>query len=212
MGVEETRVSAAVGTMVLFWRQARGLTQQGLAERLSVLGRGLHPTAISRIEQGDRAVTVDELFALAVALNVSPMALIAPDSGVTPVVGEERRSAEEVRAWISGERSLGNVFGATQVRLDISDEFDGSAPAELKQRRRDLREWPVLRYLTDALEKARALAYATQAMRESSPGDLDQVAFDLDDLQVAMRRSSREVEVLAREVEDVLTQVANGER
>jgi transcriptional regulator with XRE-family HTH domain len=46
-------------------REARGLSQTELAEKL-----GMHPSALSRIETGDRKVSAYEIVALAEALEV----------------------------------------------------------------------------------------------------------------------------------------------
>jgi len=50
-----------------------------LSARLAELGRPILPNGISRIEQGERRVDVDDLVALALALDVSPNALLMPD-------------------------------------------------------------------------------------------------------------------------------------
>jgi len=51
-------------------RQARGLSQEGLAER-----SGLHRTYISSLERGQRNVGIDNVRALARALDVTPSTL-----------------------------------------------------------------------------------------------------------------------------------------
>ena len=53
-------------------RRRAGLSQQALGERV-----GLDQSGISRIERGERPMTVDTLKAIASALGVSPAALLS---------------------------------------------------------------------------------------------------------------------------------------
>lgn len=52
-----------------------------LSARLEALGRPILPSGITKIEQGSRRVDVDDLVALAQALEVSPMRLLLPAAG-----------------------------------------------------------------------------------------------------------------------------------
>src|SRR4051794_25470240 len=61
-------------------RDARGMSVRDLSARLSELGRPLLPSGITKIEQGQRRVDVDDLVALAVALRVNPSRLLLPDT------------------------------------------------------------------------------------------------------------------------------------
>lgn len=60
------------------WRRWRGLTAQELSDRITEHGGALSRQAISKIENGDRKVTLDEVSALAHALGVPPVLLIVP--------------------------------------------------------------------------------------------------------------------------------------
>lgn len=62
----------ALTTAIVNARQAAGLTQRQLAERLSCL-----PATVANIETGQRRIDVIELIALAQALEVAPNALFA---------------------------------------------------------------------------------------------------------------------------------------
>lgn len=69
-------------------RRARALTAEGLSDLLAELGRPMLATGITSIETGRRRVDVDDLMALAIALRVSPVTLLMPDtSGVQQVTG-----------------------------------------------------------------------------------------------------------------------------
>lgn len=89
-------------------RQARGLSTTRLAAALEDLGQPIPPTGITRIEKGQRRVDTDDLVALALALNVSPLTLLLP-----PRNGQELAaltSACEVTArtawkWGKGEQT-----------------------------------------------------------------------------------------------------------
>ena len=52
-----------------------------LSARLESLGRPILPSGITKIEQGARRVDVDDLVALADALDASPLGLLLPNAG-----------------------------------------------------------------------------------------------------------------------------------
>jgi transcriptional regulator with XRE-family HTH domain len=103
-------------------RRKRDLTVVQLAERCAELDMpGLTAQAIFNIEttrpgRPQRPVSVDELIALAVALNVFPRDLLAPvNDGWPPGHGQSFTVAAtgsievprgEFRQWVSGERPL----------------------------------------------------------------------------------------------------------
>ncbi|MET9567203.1 helix-turn-helix domain-containing protein [Streptomyces tauricus] len=66
-------------------RTTRGYSQRRLADRVTVLGRPLTFTQLSRIERQVRRCDVDDLVAIAVALGVAPQALLG-DAGARPRV------------------------------------------------------------------------------------------------------------------------------
>lgn len=76
-----------VRNVKIYMERAR-LTQTELAERLTAIGVGMersdgattrwHRTSIGRLLAGDRRIDVDELFALAVALETTVGALLSP--------------------------------------------------------------------------------------------------------------------------------------
>lgn len=86
-------------------RDARGLSTARLSKLLEDVGRPIQPTGITKIEKKERKVDVDDLVALALVLNVSPLALLLP-----PVDGDESVSlapAVEVPAWLAWEWAEG---------------------------------------------------------------------------------------------------------
>jgi transcriptional regulator with XRE-family HTH domain len=60
------------------WRERRGLTAQQLSDRIAQHGGKLSRQAISKIENEDRRVTLDELSSVAMALDVPPVLLTLP--------------------------------------------------------------------------------------------------------------------------------------
>ncbi len=90
-------------------REEQRLTLGGLADRLAEVGRPILATGVSKIEQGDRRVDVDDLVALALALDVNPNALLMPaaaDRTKTKLTEEVTATAEQVWSWAAGDSAL----------------------------------------------------------------------------------------------------------
>lgn len=99
-------------------RRERELTTAALSRRLAELGHPIADTGITKIEKGDRRVDVDDLVALAVALDATPNRLLLPemDAGhpsakfdLTPRGTQQR--LDDAWAWASGERQLSRAPG-----------------------------------------------------------------------------------------------------
>jgi transcriptional regulator with XRE-family HTH domain len=73
-------------------------------ERLADIGMSMNQAAITRIERGDRKVSVDEAFAIAVALDVAPLSLFLPIEGEEPVKLAPGRKEDPAKArrWARG--------------------------------------------------------------------------------------------------------------
>jgi transcriptional regulator with XRE-family HTH domain len=85
------------------------------------LGGALQTTAITRIERGDRDVSLEDALLLAAALDVSPLYLIVPrEADVIALLAPRGRSYPPIhlREWIRGQWAL-NTIGV----LDISAFF-----------------------------------------------------------------------------------------
>jgi len=79
-----------------------------LSRRLSDIGREIPPLGLRRIESGDRRVDADDLVALAVALNVSPVSLLMPrtedaDEQVETTGVEGTVTARKLGRWLREE-------------------------------------------------------------------------------------------------------------
>lgn len=91
-------------------KRARGeMTYAELSRRLEAVGRPIPPLGLRRIEAGDRRVDVDDLMALALVLNVSPLALLLPHSGQSESsdFGGDSVRNDQLWQWAIGERPLG---------------------------------------------------------------------------------------------------------
>jgi transcriptional regulator with XRE-family HTH domain len=68
-------------------RKVRGLTIYSLSEALATVDRPITPSGIAKIERLERHVTVDDLVALSVTLNVAPQRLLEPATGCVTCSG-----------------------------------------------------------------------------------------------------------------------------
>ncbi|MFF4248644.1 helix-turn-helix domain-containing protein [Streptomyces sp. NPDC001822] len=107
-------------------RKARGLSTTALAEKLKDVGQHIPPTGITRIEKGQRRVDADDLVALALVLNVSPIALLLP-----PTWGDEQvRLTSEISlnartAWLWAEgRTPANDWAAGAAGAELDDKAE----------------------------------------------------------------------------------------
>lgn len=125
LGPAGERVAASVKQL----RESQGLTYKQLSERLEDLGRPIPVLGLSRLERGDRRVDVDDLIALAIALDVTPNRLLMPPADVEHAAdGYQLTAAVEgtspaLWAWASGEVPLGTPPArATDGRQSRSGE------------------------------------------------------------------------------------------
>lgn len=87
-------------------RERKGWTQQRLADEMKRLDHPIDRTAIAKIERGDRGVSIDEAFTLAVAFGVSPAALLLPRSGDVRVAPGLDIGGIEALHWFRGVSPL----------------------------------------------------------------------------------------------------------
>lgn len=86
-------------------RQAIGMDLRTLSERVKETGRAMSPSALSKIENGDRRVDVDDLTVFAYILQTTPATLLAPPEGASPPTGvpSGQYNLEEIQAWVRGQ-------------------------------------------------------------------------------------------------------------
>lgn len=85
-------------------RQNIGVDLRELSARIKATGRTISPSALSKIENGDRRVDVDDLTVFAYALETTPATLLTPvdDAPALAGVPEGEFTAEEIQMWIRG--------------------------------------------------------------------------------------------------------------
>ncbi|WP_432020694.1 helix-turn-helix domain-containing protein [Streptomyces sp. 1222.5] len=91
-------------------RESLPLTTEQLAERVTALGRPMRANTITKIEKGQRRVDVDDLVALADALETRPDALLLPPTvAVDELQLTESKTVTAFAAWrwMNGDRPLG---------------------------------------------------------------------------------------------------------
>ncbi|MFG2330166.1 helix-turn-helix domain-containing protein [Streptomyces sp. NPDC048604] len=82
-------------------RELRGLSTYELARKLKEADRPIAPSALAKVERGERRVDVGDLMALAVVLGVSPTALLLPPNarGEAEVTGAGSVSGYDAWMW-----------------------------------------------------------------------------------------------------------------
>ena len=97
-------------------REARGMTRDKLAATMQDLGIDWTRLTVNRLEIGRREnVTVTELLALCIALQVAPVDLLVPGHWTNQsyqVTPRASSTADQVRDWIRGEERF---FGMRDV-------------------------------------------------------------------------------------------------
>lgn len=197
-------VTGSIGERVAAVRKRRGLSQRALSARLEELGHKIAPSGIAKIESDDpaarRGVDVDDLVALAVALNVSPARLLLPDSaGDEEVALTPARSAPAWAAWAWAEGRAPLPTRSLEEELNTDEEvraYELERPAELIRREehpaaraaRDL-FWRVQRVVHHATKpkpkKKSDVGFATTI--QSARRALDRVVAELDDMEEERR-------------------------
>jgi transcriptional regulator with XRE-family HTH domain len=88
--------------------EVRGWSTYELSRKLSEAGRPIAPSALAKLERGERRVDAGDLVALAVALEVNPSALLFPPTIAEDVeiTGGGRLAGGIVWEWADGERPL----------------------------------------------------------------------------------------------------------
>ncbi|MFM9672751.1 helix-turn-helix domain-containing protein [Streptomyces galilaeus] len=98
-------------------------TVRELSTRLSKLGRPILPSGITKIEQGKRRVDVDDLVALAVALEVTPTRLLMgpppPDGGASDPAHDD---VWEEGEWVSSDGTRRSPLWTIRLAPDLALE------------------------------------------------------------------------------------------
>lgn len=101
-------------------REDLRLSLQDLSARMGSVGRPILASGLSKIEQGDRRVDVDDLVALATALETTPARMLASESDVS-AFGATPEQQERLEA---AERAVRAAEAAGWARVDVWDYID----------------------------------------------------------------------------------------
>jgi transcriptional regulator with XRE-family HTH domain len=88
------------------FREERRLSYAELSRQLAQMGREIPPLGLRRIESGERKVDVDDLVALALALGVSPLALLLPREASSLVPVGDQHDVDRIWRWAIGGQAL----------------------------------------------------------------------------------------------------------
>ncbi len=118
------------------------MTVYELADKLNAAGHAIAASAISKVERGERQVSVDDLMAFASALGVSPSALLLPltdqPTDMVEVTGGGAVLAADAWRWANGQRPLRLTPGKEQTEL-LEHQLFGM-PQWLRSYRAELHE------------------------------------------------------------------------
>lgn len=95
--MEDVSLELTIGENIAKYRDAAGLTQQELAERV-----GISVAFISRVERGEKSMKVRTLWATAEALGVSCDALLRREDTATHMANINRLLAQQPEEYLAG--------------------------------------------------------------------------------------------------------------
>jgi transcriptional regulator with XRE-family HTH domain len=112
------RAAIDFGARVRGIRKARGLSQEDLAQALSDTGRSYHQTTVAKLESGTRPTSIEEVYVLAVLLDVPVSDLVVPDHETMSPHRQLRRLATEIA------RLTKDVKASTARFEDAKSEYE----------------------------------------------------------------------------------------
>jgi transcriptional regulator with XRE-family HTH domain len=138
-------IAQAVASNLRRLRSTRGLTTQALERRLTEIGYRIARSSLTNMELGRREVSLEDIAALAMALEVPPLLLIAPvaTEPTITVLGTDMDSWQFAQ-WFAGRAPLSGtaddegdydafVAGSAVIRLRINHDAGVKACLDLKQ-------------------------------------------------------------------------------
>lgn len=189
-------------------RDLRRWSTNDLAQRLGEKGRPIPATGITRIENGNRAVDIDDLLTLATVLRVNPNALLFPpvaDDTSAAVTAAGVLPAWAVWQWADGNAPLPATADEKGAQFEpgaLTDFFAHARPTGLPK------DTETLAAVTDLKLRASRLI---EALQHRQRGTVDPIvkglgadpAEDLARRAEAVRRAMRRLEA---EVDDLLAE------
>ncbi|MFD9716683.1 helix-turn-helix domain-containing protein [Streptomyces sp. NPDC059076] len=157
-------------------RKARNLSTTRLSAKLKETGRPIPPTGITRIEKGERRVDVDDLVALAHALNVSPAALLLPDDfddeTRTFLTDRVRVSSRTAWRWFEGDAPSVDAPAPGKRDDDYWQKRENHQALSSPTERRRFTQSPLGRALADVSEAAELLHASSDGAMVSGGDEL----------------------------------------
>ncbi|MFM9634758.1 helix-turn-helix domain-containing protein [Streptomyces galilaeus] len=146
IGEAGERLAAAIATH----RQRRGWDQRHLAEQVTAAGRAMSASVLGKVEAGSRRVDVDDLVAIAAALDVPPQQLLPGDDTAVSDPFEAASAPGPVRARVLEDiAALGDLealditaptLAAIAVRLAVEVDAPVSLGSSLQGLSKELRQ------------------------------------------------------------------------
>lgn len=99
-------IGSNAAAVVRHLRQQRRLSYAELSRMVESLGRSIPPLGLRRIEAGERRIDIDDLVALALALEVSPLRLLLPTEISPLVTNGVLYEAHRIWDWGTGKWPL----------------------------------------------------------------------------------------------------------
>ena len=100
-------LSRRIGAAISETRETQDVSAVKLSARTAELGYPIHRVAISKLESGERAITVPELVILAAALNTVPLALLLPGTveETVEILPNNPMPGADAIGWFTGTTS-----------------------------------------------------------------------------------------------------------
>jgi hypothetical protein len=174
------------------------------------LGQPVPASGITRIEKGDRRVDVDDLIAFALALNVSPNALLLPARWDNdPVELTPNKSLSSRTAWLWAEgRAPANDYGVSPAEIVVtndSDEDEAAVEAEYWAQREAYES------LTHPPERRRSARHSANRAAKSASTAVDSlVSAVVDGDKEAAGRRLKAAKLQLQQLENEIAQIELG--
>lgn len=178
------RPSQVFADRVRYWRDERGYSAEELARRVNALGIDMNRAIVANIEHGRRdRISIEELFAFSIALDVSPIMLCLPlqqggDVAVTPNVVVGRWLAYD---WLTGVvpirgSDVARHFHTTRQPIDaylsFADAREQARAASRQYHNRDQIAPPYIEALQRLVDEVRTMEELGLPARDLVPEDL----------------------------------------
>lgn len=125
VGRATEKVGYAVGTL----REEKGWSLQDLSSALEARGHALNPSSLSKLERGKRRIDVDDLVALASALDVGLVRLLVE-------IADDRETQDAIAAAEEYERAARFWERVSRLVDEDREEFSLPAPDDFEVFRR----------------------------------------------------------------------------